>query len=110
MVEARTGEKGAHGKEGTHAGHACGARTAKGGHARPRGTYVRAPWDGHGLPPRGWRGCIRARPSLGHERGARTASRKGLYIFCHPHLKLPSLLLLAPCLAPTKCFAWDFEG
>jgi hypothetical protein len=46
-------------------------------------------------------GRICTRPSL----GARTAPRRRVYMSCPPHLKLPSLLLLAPCLAPAKCFA-----
>jgi hypothetical protein len=53
-------------------------------------------------------GRIRMRPSLGAQMEARTAPGRRKYIACLPHLKSPSLLLLVPCLAPAKSFAWDF--
>jgi hypothetical protein len=54
-------------------GHKCqwGVRTVKGGvhgnggHAWPRGVYTRAPNDGRGLTPCGWRGAHTYVPIIG---------------------------------------------
>jgi hypothetical protein len=56
---------------------ATGARVARGGRARPRGAYARAPNDGRGLSPRGWCGRIHARPSLGVRTGGAHGSKEG---------------------------------
>jgi hypothetical protein len=96
--------------------HGHGARTGKGrareGGAAWGGAHVGAHGQGHAREGgAAWGGahgqlaCTRAPVN-----GARTA-RRGAYIyFALPHWNLPSLLLLAPCLAPEKCFAWDFGG
>jgi hypothetical protein len=51
-------------------------------------------------------GCVHMRPSLGAQTRACTVSGRRVYMAYPPHLKLPSLFLLALCLAPAKCFAW----
>jgi hypothetical protein len=55
-------------------------------------------------------GHIRIRLSLEAQTGVRTAPGRRVYMAYPPHLKSPSLLLLALCLTPAKYFAWDFGG
>jgi hypothetical protein len=123
--KARTASMGAHVSWGANGrgrtvAHGEGARACVGSPAaegRPRQ---------RGAPGRGAHTCT---PSIGGAYGARMAAshvvRGGANVRalqwrraslkwggCKwgylPHLKVPSLLLLAPCLAPAKCFAWDF--
>jgi hypothetical protein len=82
---------GAHGHGGAHVGAHGQGRAWEGG----------AAWGGtHGQ-------LARTRAPVN---GARTALRGAYICFVLPHWNLPSLLLLAPSLAPEKCFAWDFGG
>jgi hypothetical protein len=117
---------GAHGNGGVHShGGACGKGRHEWpqGHARQEGARtstgaltakgrVHAYPLGWPRPPATWVAWAHTRaPIIGEQTGGAHGFKEGgLYMFCHPHLKLPSLLLLAPCLAPAKCFAWDFGG
>jgi hypothetical protein len=76
-----------------------GEKGAHVGHAWQRGARM---WGVHGnggartaMGARAARGG--ARGNGGHARGACMAPRRRVYMSCPPHLKLPSLLLLAPC-------------
>jgi hypothetical protein len=115
--EGRARGKGAHGKgawAASRARKAKGARTGKGhapkrGAHTPRGTYAHAPNNGP-WPHATWLawGAYVHTHHWGREWRARKVPRRRVYMSYPPHLKLPSLLFLAPYLAPTKCFVWDF--
>jgi hypothetical protein len=96
-------------------------RTAEGGCIRPRGTYMYAPnercvrggmrrKEGRNQTPCDWNRTHTYAPIIRGIHKGTYGSWKKVYITYLPHLKMPSLLLMEPCLAPAKCFAWNLRG
>jgi hypothetical protein len=109
----RTWERGTYGIEGTHGfrgrGQERGRHDMVGMHGMI-GTYMHAPNDGlwsHAMwlvwdtyvSTHNWR----------HEKGSHDSKEEGIYVLSSS-FEVASLLVLAPCLAPAKCFAWALEA